>query len=291
VNSSNPRTIDTDVFRTLFESRIDLPGTTNLRDLGGYPTDSGATIRPGALLRAEALAHPAEGVARVALWRDELVPAYRALNVSLTIDLRADAESALAPSAWAEASGGRLLAIPINEGGEGDATDYVRRLREGSLRSFTAADLAEYYALTLRRRARQFGLAIEAIASPGGVPVLVHCAAGKDRTGLLVALILETLGVPREIVVADYALTGVYRPNRVAAYADILAANSIPPADVSALFETPAEAMVRVLDGVDEEFGSVTQFLSGPAGLDADVLARLAEALLTSAPSPGRAGA
>jgi protein-tyrosine phosphatase len=285
MNSRTPGTVTPALSRLLLQSRIELPGITNLRDVGGYPTADGTHVRPKTLYRAEALVRPGDGVSRVAPWRDELIAEYRGLGLALVVDLRADHEVALAPSAWADASDARLLSIPINEGGEGDDTDYVRRLREGTLRSFTPADLADYYAETLRRRARQFGRAIQAIADPGGVPVLVHCAAGKDRTGLLMALILDVLGVSRDLVVADYALTGVFRPNRVAAYADVLAANDIPQADVSALFETPPAAMDLVLRGIDEEFGSVREFLLGPAGLAVDDLEDLARVLLTDAES------
>lgn len=273
--------------RNLLESsRRNIAGTSNVRDLGGYPARDGATVRPGVLFRAEALAHPGPGAAHVALWRDDLVDDYRALGLSLVIDLRGERELTLAPSAWAEPTGADLELIPINEGGEGDATDFVMRLRSGTLRTFTAADLAAYYAATVRRRAREFGRAIAAIAGRGGEPVLVHCAAGKDRTGILIALVLDVLGVPRSVIVADYAMTGFFRPNRVAAYADMLAASGIAPADVSALFETPTEAMELLLADLDEEFGTVRQFLLGQTGLTARHLDDLTQALLTE-PSAG----
>jgi protein-tyrosine phosphatase len=264
----------------LARSRVDIPGTDNVRDLGGLPTSDGRQTRRRALFRAEALAHPGPEVARVALWDDDHLDLYRSLKLSLVVDLRASPEAALAPSAWAEATEARYCAIPIAEGGEGDATDYVRQIRAGTLREFSANDLAVYYATTVRNCARQFGRAIWEIAQPDGVPVLVHCSAGKDRTGLLVALLLEVLGVPRELTVADYALTGFFRPNRVDAYTDLLDDVGVEPSAVSALFEAPAEAMEVLLDNIDREYGSVREFLIAHAGISASVLETVTNVLL-----------
>jgi protein-tyrosine phosphatase len=105
------------------------------------------------------------------------------------------------------------------------------------------------------------------LARADRLPVLVHCAAGKDRTGLLVALLLEALGVPRDIVIAEYALTGVLRPNRVAAYARVFADSGVDLANIAILFDTPADAMAGTLGGLDAEFGSVTAYLRHQCGL------------------------
>ena len=75
------------------------------------------------------------------------------------------------------------------------------------------------------------------------------------------ALVLETLGVPRPVVVQDYALTEVFRPNRVAAYADLFAAANVPPDDVRVLFETPAEAMQATLAHLDDRYGGAAGYL------------------------------
>lgn len=262
----------------LVRSVVPIPGTDNVRDIGGFPAQGGLRIRRGEVYRAEALAHPGAGVARVALWRAEAVPDYRRLRLRAVIDLRGTQEAIVAPSAWAEPSGAALHTIPIDEGAEGDATNYVRDLKAGLLRTFTASDLAAYYARSVRTSAMSYGRAIGVIADSG--PVLAHCSAGKDRTGILIALLLESLGTPRDLVVADYAYTGVLRPRRVLAYADVLQGVGVEPEAVSALFETPAEAMAMLLAGLDAEFGSVRAFLADRAGIDDSTLEALGERLL-----------
>jgi protein-tyrosine phosphatase len=97
---------------------------------------------------------------------------------------------------------------------------------------------------------------------------------------LLVALVLNLLGTPRELVTEDYALTGVLRPNRVAAYADLLAPSGLAPDAVRALFETPAEAMTSALGYLDTRYGGIVRFLVESAGLDHAELNRVRGKLL-----------
>jgi protein-tyrosine phosphatase len=222
-------------------------------------------IAAARLYRAEALVQPGTSTA-CTIWEERHAAAYRELAVRTVLDLRSRAEQDRAPSAWPMATGADYVAVPIEEGGEGD-TDYVRQIREGTRTSFTAGDLSEYYGLTLRNRRSEFGAALRVIARADRLPVLVHCAAGKDRTGLLVALLLEALGVPRDIVIAEYALTGLLRPNRVAAYAHVFADSGVDLAQVAALFDTPADTMAATLAGLDAEFGSVTTYLRHQCGV------------------------
>jgi protein-tyrosine phosphatase len=118
------------------------------------------------------------------------------------------------------------------------------------------------------------------------VPVLVHCSAGKDRTGMFAALVLEALGVPRPVVVRDYAMTGVFRPNRVAAYAESFAAAGIRSGDVRVLFETPAAAMQATPAHLDERYGGAAGYLRSGGLADAD-LELIRANLLTDADPAG----
>ena len=101
------------------------------------------------------------------------------------------------------------------------------------------------YIATLDRRAPVFGAAVRLLGDAERLPLLVHCSAGKDRTGLLVALVLSVLGTPRELVVSDYTLTGRNRPNRIADYEEALRPTGVDPEQVRTLFETPAARWSR----------------------------------------------
>ncbi len=255
--------------------------TTNLRDLGGVPTADGRVIGRGWIYRAEALVRPGASTT-CAIWDEAHADAYQALGIRTVLDLRSAAEQGRAPSAWPVATGAELVAIPIEEGGEGD-TDYVRQIREGQRTAFSVTEMIGYYGLILRNRPAEFGAALRVIADAGRLPVLIHCAAGKDRTGLLVALLLETLRVPRQVVVAEYALTGTLRPNRVAAYAHLFGDSGVNLADIAVLFDAPAEVMAGALAGLDAEFGSVSAYLQHECGLTTEELGSLEVNLLAPA--------
>jgi protein-tyrosine phosphatase len=258
-------------------------GTTqNLRDLGGTPAADGQVVAWRRLYRAEALVRPGTpGLS--AVWDPAHTQLYRELGVRTVLDLRAGAESARAPSAWPDATGAAYVALPMDEGAEGD-TNFVAEIRAGRRTRFTADDLAGFYRSTLRRRGPDFGAGLRVIADAARLPLLVHCAAGKDRTGLLVALLLEALGVARPVVVADYALTGILRPDRVRAYADLFAESGVELADIAMLFDSPAAAMETALTGLEEDYGSVTAYLEREGGLGPGELAALRANLLVEAP-------
>lgn len=255
--------------------------TTNFRDLGGVPTADGRVIGRGRIYRAEALVLPGASTT-CSIWDETHADAYQALGIRTILDLRSAAEQARAPSAWPVATGAEHVAIPIEEGGEGD-TDYVRQIRERRRTTFSVAEMIGYYGLVLRNRPAEFGAALRVITHAGRLPVLVHCAAGKDRTGLLVALLLETLRVPRQVVVAEYALTGILRPNRVAAYAHLFGDSGVNIADIAVLFDAPADVMAGALAGLDAEFGSVPAYLQRECGLSAEELGSLGVNLLVPA--------
>jgi protein-tyrosine phosphatase len=262
-------------------SRLAIPGTSNLRDLGGYPVTRGEVIAPGRLYRSEGLARPGAGEMHSA-WDESNATQIRGLGLRTIIDLRSEYEREVTPTAWPDATGAEVVWLEIAEGGEGSDTNVMQHLLGGRIKRFDVADMGQFYCDVLDRRAAVFGEVVTVVAAADRLPALLHCSAGKDRTGLAVALVLSALGTPRETVVADYTLTGQFRPDRVLAYADRLGAAGLDVEDVRVLFETPAEVMETTLDHLDRQYGGAAAYLTSAGGLDEDVLEALRRSLVTS---------
>jgi protein-tyrosine phosphatase len=232
---------------------VSLEGCVNFRDLGGYPTADGARVRRGCVYRSDALHFmtPAD-VARV---RD-------ALGVRNVIDLRSTAE--------VETDGPGPLAAPPVRRHHLPLFDVDRREVHGE---HQARALDETYALMLRFARRPVARALELIAQAEGASVF-HCAAGKDRTGVVAAVLLGVLGVPDEHIVADYALTR-HALDRITArlrasesYQYIF--TELPPETLHAEPHT----MERLLASVRAEYGDLREY-ARRAGVGDDVIARL----------------
>jgi protein-tyrosine phosphatase len=226
-------------------------GVANVRDVGGLPAGS-SRVRSGVLLRSGHLAQlTAEGGALLGE------------RVRHVIDLRDDAEVEREPSALI---GVRTTRIPL----------FL-----GSVGSFFAQnmDLAAMYRHLVDESAPRLADAVRIIAA--GEPTLVHCTVGKDRTGVTIALALSAVGVDRDAVIADYALTASQLPpERNRAIVQYLRAH-LPDATnaVQLATESPAPVMAALLADVDERYGSAAGYLRA-AGMTEAELDALASALL-----------
>jgi len=184
---------------------IDLDGAVNVRDLGGIPTRDGGVTRHGRILRADNL--------------QGLTPAHVArlvgeLKVRHVVDLRSTAEVMLEGpgplTAVPEVTHHHLTLFP--EGGrrtdvEADTIDADRVLPWHERQIDPELRVTGFYYGYLRDRPDAVVRALRTLARDDGAAV-VHCAAGKDRTGVLAALALDVAGATREGIVADYAATG-----------------------------------------------------------------------------------
>jgi protein-tyrosine phosphatase len=165
---------------SLPDRHVRLPGTRNLRDVGGYPTRDGRRTRWRTLLRTDAL--------------DRLPPTSQAslldLGLRQVIDLRWPHELDAAPSVFHRSERVTYRSIPLLED---DPTPY--------------GGLAGTYRHMLDARGPQLVEVVRALLEPDGLPTVIGCAAGKDRTGVAIALVLATVGVPHDVIVEDYALS------------------------------------------------------------------------------------
>ena len=168
---------------------IDLVGAHNVRDLAGL-TAGDQCVRPGVLLRSDHLDSVTDD--DLAVLRDQL-------RLRAVVDLRS-AEEAPAPAGWIATMGVARLHLPL--------IDLSGTTKPGGLRDQFAADPGAAYQSMLEEAApgivRILGFLLEA----DHLPAMIHCAAGKDRTGITIAVLLAAAGVDEPGIVADYVATG-----------------------------------------------------------------------------------
>lgn len=233
--------------------RLELEGVFNLRDIGGYPAAGGRSTRWRTLLRSDALHRLDPGGSAV----------LAGFGLSTVLDLRTQAEAEIAPSAL-----------------DGLASRQTHiSLLTGDLQALPL-DLDAIYRYMIDQCGDTIGEAIKVLADGGAFPALVHCSAGKDRTGIVVALILAVLGVPDEVIAADYELSASYLDTeRTPVIGQLQASTGLGANLTRPLLSSPAALILDVLARVRAAGGSVDGYLVDH-GLSAAALDGLRAALL-----------
>jgi protein-tyrosine phosphatase len=243
-----------------------LEGARNVRDLGGLPTVDGRTTRNGVVIRSDNLQDLSHADVETLL----------GAGVRTVLDLRTSAEVELTgpgPLRGTDVTHLHLDLIPHGLDG--------RELVDRTIPDETAGEHAmdHVYIDYVKDSPDKVALALRALADPGNGAVVVHCAAGKDRTGVIVAIALSLVGVERDAVVADYALTD----ERIAAIRDRLLATPLYADDMRRRtlesMRPHAGNMARFLDRVDREYGGV-HGLAMTVGVDEETLTGLSRRLL-----------
>jgi protein-tyrosine phosphatase len=264
-----------------YERVIDLQGTSNTRDIGGYATSDGHVLRWRQILRSD----------RLSKLTPEDFRKLEDIGVKTVIDLRTDREQEQEPTVWLGEHPPRILHFPI-----GDARDEwfnaQRRLLKGN--RFTEEQALRHmvagYQNFVEAGEESLRQTMEVVLDPANWPVLIHCSAGKDRSGIAVSLILEALGVDREAIMQDYLLTNeVSHTRQKAALLARERSNSRSVgrgrtgASAEAWFPivgVEPEMLNAFYADIDEHFGSVYAYLD-ELGVDQSARRALAAALTT----------
>jgi protein-tyrosine phosphatase len=244
---------------------LEWEGCLNARDLGGYTTQDGHETRWGTVVRSDSPAALTEA-GRAAL---------ASYGVRAIVDLRLPAELADDPNPFAE------------PGDHGIVYTNVSFIDPAAAPPDAVSTLAEDYLQMLDRYRQGVAQSMAAIASaPADGAVLIHCAAGKDRTGLISALLLALVGVPADTIAADYALTAeLLRPREQQWLAGLPPEERAEREAMVVRYAPTAEVMLAVLAGLTERHGGVEPYLRS-TGLDAGDLERLRRRLVGPAGSP-----
>ncbi len=256
---------------------LPLEGGCNFRDIGGYRTNDRRTIRWGCVFRAGVLSYLTETD------REKLTR----LGVRAICDLRRAEERAKEPTRW---PAGHIQPLCFeDEGGVPGAAALSRA--EWTIAGVHAAMNAVYRDLPRWMEARLRGFF--RCLLQGRTPIVVHCAEGKDRTGMAVAVLLSALGVSRDSVVEDYLLS-----NEAVNYENFIAirnksglgvahtANakrrlvSIPDEVRAEIFKADADYLHAAFDEIDVKYGGMDAYLAKALGIDDATRQRIADLLL-----------
>jgi len=222
-------------------------GCLNVRDLGGHPTSDGGETRFGSIVRADSVGNlTTEG------W--EALADY---GIRTVIDLRGDHEREDDPPRELPVD---VRHVPFMEASEEEWEEIGEELE----RLAEVPDIVEAtrdgYVLFLERFKPNVGAAIRAVAEAPEGGVVVQCVGGKDRTGLVTALLLHVAGVPTDDIAADYALSEERLRPRQAGWLEA-AQTEAERRRLERFTQTPPGVISGVFDELERRYGSVEGYL------------------------------
>ena len=223
----------------LYNRHIHLDGTHNVRDLGGYPHRGGGITIWRALLRADGLHH----------MTDASIMRLAEMGVSAIIDLRGPHELVTHPNPFAGHATIRYHNIPLFDALAPIATTDA---------SF---DMIARYRDSLDHCGHRIAEVLTAIADAPAGAVVFHCTAGKDRTGIIAALLLLVAGVSEEIIVEDYALTATTAGALLIQLRETALRNGAMPQAIDRVLASDAETMQQMLRHIEMEHSGVDAYL------------------------------
>lgn len=257
-----------------------LEGAPNFRDLGGYATEDGRSVRWGLLFRSDNL-HELS---------DADLERFAELGIRLVCDFRGPEERAEEPDRLPAINPPEVAELEIWD--ESFSANSVReKIQSGDIEGMDLGEiLLRGNRLFATRFADRYAAMFARITQPEKLPALVHCTAGKDRAGFASALILRTLGVPLETIYDDFLLTNHYAAAKIE--------RTILMARIFSLFRVDADQLRPILgverryleaafEAIEQHYGSFDRYRREALGLDDDELRDFRTLVLEGSP-PGR---
>lgn len=244
------------------------------RDLAGIAAADDRPIREGILYRSEAL------------WRltETDLDVLRMLRLRTVCDLRGEPERRSAPHRWPDGLAVDFLNLGPAWTDEPHDERFLRMVRADFSATGAKAALEDYYRRLPAGYAAHLPLLFSRLSDPRGIPAVILCQHGKDRTGFVVVLLLSALGVSPEAIQGDYALTGPVRhpddAGRATQFFAAVLGREPDPAAIEAILASHLDCLDAAFDMITRDFGSVETYLASVGGLDAGRRSRLRALLL-----------
>lgn len=246
------------------QRRVDLDGPNNFRDLGGLPIAGGGSTRFGRVYRAD----------RLCTLSDADLRHLEAAGIRHVFDLRSQTEADDFPDRLPAGASYARLSMTSDETFQ--ARTIYERIVEGEIKAYGEPEMVAGYVRILQNFGPSFARIVRQVAQ--GEPTIIHCTAGKDRTGVAAMLLLDLVGVAAEHVVADYALSAERQPSQQYDHTEanslvpMLEDYGLDPAGFAPLWEARGAVMAAVVEQLHDRWGGAAGYLAR-AGMDAQELA------------------
>lgn len=251
--------------------KLAMDGADNFRDLGGYQTSDGKTVKWGMLYRSDSLADLSE---------QDLAFIQR-LKVKQIVDFRTPFEKNEDPDRIP--AGIQYVEREIDV--EGTAVkELFEKISSGDIDDLNAVELMENANRAFVSSQQQvYGPHLKSLLDDNNIPSVAHCTGGKDRAGFGAAITLLALGVPEETVINDFMLTNVYTADKINKYIWMIRLGSLfrtDPELIRPLLGVERSFIVAALDQMKAEYGSIDNYFRQGLGLSDEQLNRLRERFL-----------
>ncbi|MDR2081459.1 MAG: tyrosine-protein phosphatase [Campylobacteraceae bacterium] len=230
---------------TASERLLPMQGAYNVRDVGGYKTTNGKTVKWGKVFRSGDL--------------NQLTNAdityLENIGIKTVVDFRSESEKAAAPDTNL-ASVTNRLEYPINPGSAAQPAQTAEENMQALI------EINKLFVTNFQSAYKNF---FAALMNNQNQPLLFHCSAGKDRAGFAAALFLSSLGVDRETVIEDYLLSSIYVQEK---YAPLVSTNP----ELLPMFTVYREYIEAAFDTIDSQYGGIDSYLTNELGVDLELM-------------------